>query len=78
MSFPAGESRVESRGGAVGRWGTGVVVDPFLGTGTTAVACRLLGRRFVGCDIDGEMVKIARHRVSSEWCLKNGAASVHP
>jgi DNA modification methylase len=29
-----------------------LVVDPFLGGGTTAIVCRELGRRFVGCDID--------------------------
>ena len=29
-----------------------LVVDPFLGSGTTAVACAQLTRAFVGCDID--------------------------
>lgn len=36
-----------------------VVLDPFLGTGTTAVAAKTLGRHFVGIDIDSEYVKIA-------------------
>jgi site-specific DNA-methyltransferase (adenine-specific) len=29
----------------------GLVVDPFMGSGTTAEACLLNGRRFVGCDL---------------------------
>jgi site-specific DNA-methyltransferase (adenine-specific) len=29
-----------------------LVVDPFLGGGTTAVACAELDRRFIGCEID--------------------------
>ncbi|RLC87698.1 MAG: hypothetical protein DRJ03_05330 [Chloroflexi bacterium] len=41
-----------------------LVVDPFLGSGTTAVACRDLGRRFVGCDIDPKAVAIAKERLA--------------
>jgi site-specific DNA-methyltransferase (adenine-specific) len=41
-----------------------LVVDPFLGGGTTAVVCRDLGRRFVGCDIDPAAVATARSRVA--------------
>jgi ParB family chromosome partitioning protein len=40
-----------------------LVVDPFLGSGTTAVACLRLGRQFVGCDTDAGAVAIARRRV---------------
>jgi ParB family chromosome partitioning protein len=40
-----------------------LVVDPFLGSGTTALACLQLGRRFVGCDTDAGAVAIARQRV---------------
>lgn len=41
-----------------------LVVDPFLGGGTTAVVCRDLGRRFIGCDIDAGCVARARERVA--------------
>lgn len=36
-----------------------VVLDPFMGTGATALAARECGRRFVGYEIDGEYVKVA-------------------
>jgi len=40
-----------------------LVVDPFAGGGTTGVVCAVLGRRFLGCDIDGETVKLANARI---------------
>lgn len=41
-----------------------VVLDPFVGGGTTAVVCHNLGRRFVGIDIDAEQVAITRRRLT--------------
>lgn len=41
-----------------------LVVDPFLGGGTTGIVCRDLGRRFVGCDIDAAAVKAATERLA--------------
>jgi DNA modification methylase len=45
-----------------------LIVDPHLGTGTNAVATALIGegRRFIGCDKDPEMLRIARYRVATE------------
>ncbi|WP_166820506.1 ParB/RepB/Spo0J family partition protein [Thalassoroseus pseudoceratinae] len=45
-----------------------LIVDTHLGTGTNAVAVSQVGegRQFVGCDIDADMVRIARHRVATE------------
>jgi site-specific DNA-methyltransferase (adenine-specific) len=40
-----------------------VVLDPFLGTGTTAIAAKTLGRRFVGIDLDSEYVAIAQEKL---------------
>ncbi len=40
------------------------VLDPFMGTGTTAVAARRLGRNFVGTDIDADYVRLASDHVS--------------
>ena len=39
------------------------VLDPFVGSGTTAVAAKELGRDYVGIDIDEEFCRIARERV---------------
>lgn len=39
------------------------VLDPFLGSGTTAVAAKLLGRNFIGVEQDEEYVAMARHRL---------------
>ncbi len=41
----------------------GVVVDPFMGTGSTAVACVRLDVRFLGFEIDPDYANIARERV---------------
>lgn len=41
-----------------------LIVDPFLGGGTTALVCRDLGRRFIGCDIDAAAVATSRERVA--------------
>ena len=50
-----------------------VVVDPFLGAGSTGVACLLTGRKFIGFDIDSKHVDTARGRLSAA-VAKLGAA----
>jgi site-specific DNA-methyltransferase (adenine-specific) len=41
-----------------------VVLDPFAGSGTTAVAAKKLGRRFIGIEINQEYVQIAETRLA--------------
>ena len=41
----------------------GVVADFFMGSGTTAIASNILGRRWWGCEIDPEVAERARERV---------------
>ena len=43
----------------------GVVLDPFLGSGTTAVVARELGRRYVGIDCVAEYCEMARRRLEA-------------
>ena len=47
----------------------GVVLDPFAGSGTTAVAALLDGRNFIGCDIADKYLAIAESRLNA---LANG------
>ena len=42
-----------------------VVFDPFLGSGTTAVAAKQAGRVYIGCDISEEYCEIAEQRLES-------------
>ena len=42
----------------------GLVVDPFMGSGSSAAAAALEGRRFSGCDISRSYVSMARVRVA--------------
>lgn len=42
-----------------------VVLDPFVGSGTTAVAARRLGRHFIGIDAAAEYVEIAQKRLNN-------------
>jgi site-specific DNA-methyltransferase (adenine-specific) len=43
-----------------------VVLDPFIGTGTTAIAAKRLGRRFIGIDIDPQYVEITNKKLELE------------
>lgn len=40
-----------------------IILDPFLGSGTTAVACQNLHRNFIGIEISPEYCKIAEQRL---------------
>ncbi len=44
----------------------GIVLDPFLGSGTTAVACYRTRRDFIGIEISPEYCEIARKRLQQE------------
>lgn len=44
-------------------WTAGIVLDPFMGSGSTGVACALLGRQFVGVEIDPVYFDTACRRI---------------
>jgi site-specific DNA-methyltransferase (adenine-specific) len=52
-----------------------LVLDPFLGSGSAAVAAVRAGRRYAGYDIDPEYVAIARARVEQEEVRCRSAAT---
>jgi modification methylase len=41
-----------------------IIFDPFLGSGTTVVACKELGRHFIGIEINPDYCKIAEERLA--------------
>ena len=51
-----------------------VVLDTFMGSGTTAVACKETGRNFIGFEIDEKYCKIANDRVNG--ITANGQTSI--
>lgn len=48
-----------------------LVFDPFLGSGTTAIACLNQSRRFLGCEIDSDYFAIAQKRISEHFVPKH-------
>jgi site-specific DNA-methyltransferase (adenine-specific) len=43
----------------------GIVLDPFCGSGSTLVAARTVGRRYIGIELDGEHFLTASRRVET-------------
>lgn len=56
---------------------TAIILDPFVGSGTTAVAAKKLGRNFIGIDINPEYVDIALKRLE-ETVYQNTSKKRHP
>ena len=51
-----------------------VVLDPFLGSGTTALVARRLGRKCVGIELNAEYARLAAKRLSQLSLLADEAA----
>lgn len=52
-----------------------IIIDPFMGSGTTAIACKDLGRNFIGIELSEEYCKIANERLTK---LNNGNDGIPP
>lgn len=48
-----------------------LVFDPFMGSGTTGVACKLHNRNFIGCEINPEYFKICEERINGASIKKS-------
>lgn len=47
--------------------GGDTILDPFMGSGTTGVACARLGRKFIGIEIEKKYFDIACERIDREY-----------
>lgn len=52
---------------AVGATAATSIIDPFMGSGTTGVACAQLGRKFIGIEIDPQYFDIACQRIEQAY-----------
>ena len=43
----------------------GTVLDPFMGSGSTGKACKLLNFDFIGIELDEEYIEIAKSRIEN-------------
>lgn len=43
-----------------------IIFDPFMGSGTTAIACIELGYDFIGCEINADYYEIAKKRINAK------------
>ena len=47
-------------------WEAGIVLDPFMGSGTTAVVAENLNRRWIGIEINPQYCEMAKQRILRE------------
>ena len=52
----------------------GIVLDPFMGSGTTGMAAVMEGRDFIGIELNEEYMEIAKRRI--EWAQEQAAEPV--
>ena len=43
-----------------------LVLDPFMGSGTTGVACKKLNREYIGIDNNKEFINLSKKRLEKE------------
>ena len=44
-----------------------IILDPFMGSGTTGIVCKLLKRDFIGIEMNEEYIKIAQKRIAGVY-----------
>lgn len=50
----------------------GIVLDPFMGSGSTGVAAISLGYKFIGIEKEKEYYEIAKARIQDQICKVEG------
>ncbi len=57
-----------------------LIVDPYCGSGSTAIAAEQEGHRFIGLDLDRDYLKIAKHRIDhpNRHIPRPGRVEHHP
>jgi DNA modification methylase len=55
-----------------------LVLDPFVGAGSTAVAAVAAGRHYIGYDIDPEYIGLAERRIAEARAAIDGAGMANP
>ena len=51
----------------IGLTGAQTIIDPFMGSGTTGVACVKMGRKFIGIEREPEYFEIACRRIREAY-----------
>jgi site-specific DNA-methyltransferase (adenine-specific) len=57
-----------------------IILDPFMGSGTTAVASKKYNRTFIGIEISSEYCQLAENRIATseeEWLNMNGSKKMY-
>jgi DNA modification methylase len=54
------------------------ILDPFMGSGTTGIAARQLGRKFIGIEIEPKYFEIAKRRIQDELVMPLQRATREP
>jgi site-specific DNA-methyltransferase (adenine-specific) len=66
---PSKDYKVEERGytncSCNAGWTSGIVLDPFMGSGTVAVVAEQLNRQWIGIELNPEYIKIAEARIAA-------------
>jgi hypothetical protein len=55
-----------------------IVLDPFMGSGTTAAVSLQHGRQYLGCELNPEYGLLQQERINKERTLFNGGGDALP
>lgn len=56
----------------------GIVLDPFMGSGTTAIVCRKLHRKYIGFELNEKYIAMAEKRILEDVGMFHDAGSIEP